>query len=154
MDANRLDELMSEGLVVDVSATGSVGVTSGVGAPELTLWTDPEGQFTDYAHGEMLREAKAQGWELLSSVQPLYGQGLRFATENAPDAIQHNSTRIGSATWEFMKENPGLWVVCAPSVSVDGCTENYPDQGELCGRCEEIENQGTDGWVLAHKATA
>lgn len=149
MDIAKLNDRMEIDHVVHVAADGTVTDALGVYAPELYVMVDTEGQIADGADLDMLRGAELRGWSLVSAVQPLYGQGVRFAAAGAPDAVQHTSTGIGWAHGEFMREHPGFWVRLSPSVVVDhDCT----DDGEPCENCQETEERGLDGWILAYKA--
>ena len=149
MDIAQLNDRMEIDHVVHVAADGTVTDASGVHAPELYIGCDTNGQVTDLDHRDMMLTAKRYGWLLVSCVQPLYGQGVRFASAGAPDAIQHASTGIGWAHGEFMREHPGFWVCLSPSLLIDhDCTD---DGGERCEDCDETESRGLHGWILAHK---
>lgn len=139
MDIAQLNDRMEIDHVVHVAADGTVTDASGVHAPELTVTVDADGQIPAEGDRDLVLCARDQGWDVLTgwSNQYMYS-----------GPIMHASEYIGGNLAEHILATPGFWVALAPSVLVN---HDCADDGEPCENCREIEDQGLDGWILAHK---
>lgn len=118
-DMMQIDHVIRvrEGGVIDAGVTG-------VWAPEIHVGTDEDGQITDADERQMIEDAEAQGWTLLTGWTGQYSY-------NGP--IMHASEYIGGGLETHIRETPGLY--CAVVVETDD------------------DRDDAAGWAVAYRET-
>lgn len=138
---DTLDALMSADHVIQVHDDGTVtDETSGVWAPELTVYLDADGQEDTGTDADLIETAKRSGWDIQSG-----WSGQNSGRYGGPS--MHASERVGGSLAEHVLSTPGYWVVTSPSVTPGHCA----GEDDTCDECTVTMERGVDYWLIMHR---
>jgi len=114
-----LNDQMEMDHVVQVHADGTVtDGPSGVYAPEIYLEVDADGSYVANTEADAQRQAKSQGWTLMSGYSGQQGNKSDYV-------LMHASEYIGGGMERDILAAPGLYVALVPSLDDDSEPENW-----------------------------